>query len=159
MENRLQRLMKDASITYRELSKYVDIDYSALSKIAKNKYDLSTKQINSLVDFFSCTSDFLLYISKNGIFVSYEGGGLVMTIDEYEKIRDEKVLVSIIDKRVIRSIKDSDFIINSLNEINEGVKSQNETLNYLVNLEMKMSEKQLKNIIKFIEMFILNNKE
>lgn len=159
MENRLQWLMKDASITYRELSKYVNIDYSALSKIAKNKYDLSTKQINSLVDFFSCSSDFLLYISKNGIFVTYEGGGLVMSIDDYEKIKDEKVLVSIIDKRVIRTIKDSNFILNSLNEISDGIKSQNEILNYLVNLEKKMSEKQLKDIIKFIEMFILNNKE
>lgn len=156
MENRLSWLIKDASLTYRELGKYVGIDYSALSKIAKGKYDLSTSQIQRLVEFFSCTADFLLCINKEGVYVFHEYGFNLLDIDTYEKVKDaSKISTAIINRQVVRTLTDKNlahqFFIDGYYEIKES----EQLLAKIIKLEEKMTEEELQNILKFIDTFIL----
>ena len=156
MENRLSWLLKDASLTYRELGKYVGIDYSALSKIAKGKYDLSTSQIQRLVELFSCTADFLLGINKDGVYVQCDGKEVLLNLETYEKFKILGIIsIAIIDRQVVRTLTDKNlahqFFIDGYYE----VKESEQLLTKIIKMEEKMTEEELQNVFKFIDTFIL----
>lgn len=165
MKNRLKWLMEDSHITCRKLSEYVGIAYSSLSKMANGSLDFSTKHITSLTLFFRCTSDFLLNIDDKGIQISFEDLGSYMfaytvSLNEYNnllKTREKRTYIlnnhivrifcgKLTDEEIVKYVKGNNY--------KDGDDIRKECIEKIGEL----NKEQLKNVNKFIDAFILNEK-
>ena len=60
MSNRIKELRKKTGLTQAQLSDYLEIDQSMISKIEKEERNLTTVQLRKLADLFACSEDYIL---------------------------------------------------------------------------------------------------
>ncbi|MCK9449949.1 MAG: helix-turn-helix domain-containing protein [Bacteroidales bacterium] len=110
--NRLKKLRSRSNIALRELSRYVDIAYPALSLLENNKQPFKEVHILKLKDFFDVTADYLLGYSIRGIGINFESAAddeyhVFISEDEYFQIQSKHD----IEETIIRRNGDSEFEI------------------------------------------------
>ena len=79
----VKTLINKTKISIRKLSTYVDINFSTLSQVANGKRKMSPLYIEKLSRFFCVTSDFLLGLNEDGIFVYYANGFTTISKSQY----------------------------------------------------------------------------
>lgn len=134
--NRLKQLRLEAKLSLRNLEKYINVDYSRISKIEKYGENIESKTLEKFLGFFMVN-----YSYFNG------GDGLIYFYDRYNEhyfplayyqfkdiIDNAKIDVSIVDNKVRRIISDDD-----LNEISKSM-----------SLSRKALDKKLK-VVRFLK--------
>lgn len=111
--NRLKKLRSRSQIALRDLSKYVDIQYSALSLLENGKQAFKEIHILKLKDFFDVTIEYLLGYSTNGIGVYFESSSddedhVFISEEEYYQIRSKHN----VEETVIYRDNESQLIVN-----------------------------------------------
>lgn len=166
--NNLRQLRKQADLTTRELSEYVNISHSVLFYLEKGERLFRQSHIDRLTSFFNVTSDYLLGRSDYGyiVFPEYGEEEIILSESEYSRLSDniESSIIKISNNNTDLSINTGKEEINinmPTHQVYRELKGKIEdydmkdTLYLKLNgLIKKMTTSDIKKTITFIEEYI-----
>lgn len=164
----LEKLRKELDLTIRDFDKYVDISYSVISLLEREKRTMREVHIQRLSAFFNVTSDYLLGKSNVGYIVFPDGYDEEIIISEEEylnykkkgKVKTEIIKLSSFNATILEEGKEPKVIYQPpyqvIRTIDMGAYAEKKgVIERLTDIAQDMTIGQILDTIDFIKKYIL----